>query len=82
MRAVRSELRRPTNRRASTQSMGRAYRDLFFQTRLPQIYWKSLMDPTVCKIANSDVDGGNSGICTDWMEKLNRSKLLKPRYSY
>jgi hypothetical protein len=41
--------------------MGRAYRDLFSATRLPQIYWKNL-DLTVCKIANSDVDGGNSGI--------------------
>jgi hypothetical protein len=62
MRAVRSELRRPINRRASTQSMGRAHRDLFPPTRLPQIYWKNLLDLTVCKIANSDVDGGNSGI--------------------
>jgi hypothetical protein len=43
--------------------MGRAYRDLFSPTRLPQIYWKNLLDLTVCKIANSDVDGGNSGIC-------------------
>jgi len=36
--------------------MGRVCRDLFPPTRLPQIYWKNLLDLTVCKIANSDVD--------------------------
>jgi uncharacterized membrane protein YeaQ/YmgE (transglycosylase-associated protein family) len=37
--------------------------EIFFPTSLPQIYWKNLLDLTVCKIASSNVDGGNGGIC-------------------